>query len=230
MYVTAVKESDPFAFSVQVLEDTNVAALEKLMSDLSLHNRNAGNAAPAGFSPRTGDIVAAKWSEDNQWYRAKVKKASGTKKEATVVLMDYGNEEMMPFSRIRPLDTKFKSLPGQAREARLSFVKLPTKDSEYGPDARRRFGQFTEGRKLVANIDQREGNLLHLRLIDPSDPNAVQDPLACINADLVRDGESHTAFQHLTRRPCDARQVMSLHQRVPPGGEEDQPGVRGCQG
>lgn len=45
-----------------------------------------------------------------------------------------------------------------------------------------------QGRKLVANIDQREGNLLHVRLIDPSDPNAADDPLACLNADLVREG------------------------------------------
>jgi hypothetical protein len=42
----------------------------------------------------------------------------------------------------------------------------------------------------VANVDQREGNLLHLRLIDPSDPNAADDPMACLNADLVREGMS----------------------------------------
>lgn len=69
-----------------------------------------------------------------------------------------------------------------------SFVKLVPKTSEYGSEAWRRFGALTEGRKLVANIDQREGNLLHLRLIDPTDPNAADDPLACINADLVREG------------------------------------------
>lgn len=50
--------------------------------------------------------------------------------------------------------------------------------------------RLLQGRKLVANVDQREGNLLHLRLIDPSDPNAADDPLACLNADLVREGES----------------------------------------
>lgn len=71
-----------------------------------------------------------------------------------------------------------------------SFVKLVTKSSEYGPEAWRRFAQLTEGKKLVANIDQREGNLLHLRLIDSTDPNAADDPLACLNADLVREGES----------------------------------------
>lgn len=30
--------------------------------------------------------------------------------------------------------------------------------------------------------------MLHLRLIDPSDPVAANDPLACINADLIREG------------------------------------------
>jgi staphylococcal nuclease domain-containing protein 1 len=44
---------------------------------------------------------------------------------------------------------------------------------------------------LIANVDQREGQLLHLRLIDPSDPQVASDPLACLNADLLRDGE-HT--------------------------------------
>ena len=29
---------------------------------------------------------------------------------------------------------------------------------------------------------------MHLRLMDPSDPAAQQDPFACINADLLRDG------------------------------------------
>lgn len=75
-----------------------------------------------------------------------------------------------------------------------SFVKIVPYSSEYGPEAWRRFGQLTEGKKLVANVDQREGNLLHLRLIDPSDPNAADDPLACLNADLVREGMCTAPF------------------------------------
>jgi staphylococcal nuclease domain-containing protein 1 len=45
-----------------------------------------------------------------------------------------------------------------------------------------------EGRKLIGNIDHREGALLHLRLIDPSNPDTANDPLACINVDLAREG------------------------------------------
>ncbi|CAD6585030.1 MAG: hypothetical protein TREMPRED_004014, partial [Tremellales sp. Tagirdzhanova-0007] len=188
VFVSSVRDTDPFGFSVQILDTDSVASLEKMMSEFSLYHRSAAANAPSGFSPRTGDIVSAKFSEDNQWYRAKVTKSSALKKEALLYFIDYGNGETLPFSRIRPLDAKFKALAGQAKEARLSFVKPVLKSSEYGPEAWRRFGTLTEGRKLVANIDQREGNLLHLRLIDPTDPNAADDPLACINADLVREG------------------------------------------
>ena len=70
-----------------------------------------------------------------------------------------------------------------------SFVKLPSADSDAYTEAVDRFRSLCEGRKLVANIDHREGQLLHLRLIDPSDPAAETDPLAaCINIDLLREG------------------------------------------
>jgi staphylococcal nuclease domain-containing protein 1 len=51
-----------------------------------------------------------------------------------------------------------------------------------------RFRELCEGRKLVANVDHREGALLHLRLIDPENPDAANDPNACINVDLVAEG------------------------------------------
>ena len=69
-----------------------------------------------------------------------------------------------------------------------SFVKLVNPDSEYHPEAIERFRALCEGRKLVANTDFKEGSLLHLRLIDPTDPNSQSDPLTCINTDLVREG------------------------------------------
>jgi staphylococcal nuclease domain-containing protein 1 len=63
-------------------------------------------------------------------YRAKVKRASGVKREALLYFIDYGNEETLPFSRIRPLDPKFKSLAGQAKEARLRWVPFLRLKSE----------------------------------------------------------------------------------------------------
>ena len=91
------------------------------MKDFSLHHKTA--SAPAGFAPRPGDLVSAKFS-DGQWYRAKVRKSSTVKKEAQLTFIDYGNQDTVGFKDIRPLEQKFKSLPGQAHEARLRLVPL----------------------------------------------------------------------------------------------------------
>ena len=92
------------------------------MKDFSLHHKTAG-PAPAGFAPKPGELVSAKFS-DGQWYRAKVKKSSQVKKEAQVTFIDYGNQDTIGFEDIRPLEQKFRSLPGQAHEARLRLVPL----------------------------------------------------------------------------------------------------------
>ena len=92
------------------------------MKDFQLHHKTAG-PAPAGFAPKPGDLVSAKFS-DGEWYRAKVRKSSTVKKEAQVTFIDYGNQDTVGFKDIRLLETKFRSLPGQAHDARMRLVIL----------------------------------------------------------------------------------------------------------
>jgi staphylococcal nuclease domain-containing protein 1 len=186
---------------------SGITALEKLMHEFSVYHKSA--STPAGFAPKARELVSAKFS-DGAWYRARIRRSSPIKKEAEVTFIDYGNQDTIPFNEIRPLDPRFKSLPGQAHDARLrfglyriafiwqykswwqhyffSFIKLVKSESEYYHEAVERFRSLCEGRKLVAIVDHKEGQLQHLRLIDPSDPLAASDSTACINADLVREG------------------------------------------
>lgn len=99
-----------------------------------------------------------------------------------------GNVEVLPFSRLRPLAAQFKSLEGQAKEATLSFVSLLDWRTDYGADSIERFREICEGQQLVANIDAREANLLHLSLFDPADPNSLSAHENSINVQLVREG------------------------------------------
>ncbi|KAK7472782.1 hypothetical protein VKT23_000889 [Stygiomarasmius scandens] len=184
--ISDVRTKNGFGFSVQILNTEGITSLEKLMRDFSLHHRGAVSI-PSDFTPKGGELVSAKFS-DGSWYRAKVRRSSPLKKEAEVTFIDYGNQDIVGFNNIRPLDPKFRSLPGQAHDARLSFVKLPGSESDYHAEAIDRFRQLCEGRKLVANIDHKEGTLLHLRLIDSTNPASAGDPLECINAELLRDG------------------------------------------
>lgn len=102
-----------------VIRSIGIASLEKLMHDFSLHHKSA--AAPTNFIPTNGDLVSAKFS-DGSWYRAKIRRTSPIKKEAEVTFIDYGNQDTVKFSNLRPLDPKFRSLSGQAQDARLRFA------------------------------------------------------------------------------------------------------------
>ncbi|KAL4080357.1 hypothetical protein V8B97DRAFT_1931905 [Scleroderma yunnanense] len=183
--ISDVRTKNGLNFSVQILNTEGIASLEKLMREFSLHHKSA--SAPSNFTPTNGDLVSAKFS-DGSWYRARIRRTSPVKKEAEVTFIDYGNQSTVKFQNLRPLDPKFRSLSGQAHDARLSFVRLPKSESEYYPEAIDRFRALCEGRKLVATVDHKDGNVLHLRLIDPTDPHTAEDPFACINADLLREG------------------------------------------
>lgn len=207
-------ETVPFSFSVQVVEDGGIPALEKLMGDLTLFHREA-DVTPAGFAPRSGDLVSAKFSVDDAWYRAKVRRSNPAKKEAEVVYIDCalavspsvlsvwagvptltrsmptdGNTEVIPYSRLRPLAAQFKALEGQAKDATLSFVSLlDWRVETYGEEAKERFIELCLGQQLVANVDDRQPNgVLSLSLFDPADPNSLASAGNSLNVQLVREG------------------------------------------
>lgn len=69
--------------------------LEQLMTKLR-QDLKASPPTTGSYNPRRGDLCAAKFSEDEEWYRAKVEKVSGG--NATIKYIDYGNTEVsFPF-------------------------------------------------------------------------------------------------------------------------------------
>lgn len=133
--ISDVRTKNGLSFSVQILNTegkcrctsrkrwcncaaTGIASLETLMREFSLHHKSA--SAPSNFTPANGGLVSAKFS-DGSWYRAKIRRTSPVKKEAEVTFIDYGNQSTVKFDDLRPLDPKFRSLPGQAHDARLRY-------------------------------------------------------------------------------------------------------------
>ena len=82
------------------------------MHEFSLYHKSA----PAGFTRRGGEGFSG-----GAWYRAKIRRSSAIKKEADVTFIDYGNRDTVSLANIQPLDSRFRSLPGQAHEARLRY-------------------------------------------------------------------------------------------------------------
>ena len=77
--------NDDGSFGVQVVGDS-VHALDKLMKEFRAFH-DAGS--PAVTNLRVGDLVAARFSADNEFYRAKVKKVDRAAQKADVVCPSY---------------------------------------------------------------------------------------------------------------------------------------------
>ena len=92
---------------------------------------------------KVGDYCSAKFTIDNQWYRAQILQISPTK--ATVRYIDYGNVESISISSIRALLEihSIKNLPPQAVKVELAHIDFPD-DDEY----------FSKSQSLVSNQNQ----------------------------------------------------------------------------
>ena len=76
--------------------------------------RRAGkqSAAAGCLCAEKSDIVAAEFSMDGLWYRAKIDKINPNTREAEVIYNDYGNREAVEYKNLAPLpSTKFNPCP-----------------------------------------------------------------------------------------------------------------------
>jgi staphylococcal nuclease domain-containing protein 1 len=161
------------------------AALTELMSRFKSFHLNKQNDQPLAGPPKVGDIVAAKFTADNDWYRARVRRVDREGKKADVTYLDYGNSETIPWTRLRPLSQpqfSTQTLKPQAVDAVLSYLQFPT-TAHYLEDAVGYMSQQTDGRQLVANVDFISDGTLYITLMGP-DSNLEQS----INAEVIREG------------------------------------------
>ncbi|KAJ8315336.1 hypothetical protein KUTeg_007486 [Tegillarca granosa] len=87
--VVVTEVSDELKFYAQYVD--NGPQLEKLMEQLRLE-METNPPLPGSYTPKRGDMCAAKFSADDQWYRARVEKVDRNK--VTVHFIDYGNVNM----------------------------------------------------------------------------------------------------------------------------------------
>jgi staphylococcal nuclease domain-containing protein 1 len=170
----------------QIGSGTN--ALTELMNAFRSFHLNKANDTPLPGPPKAGEWVAAQFSEDGDWYRAKVRRNDREKEQAEVVYVDFGNSETLPWSSLRPLtQSQFsgQALRPQAVDAALSFLQFPA-SPDYLEDAVAFVSDQTFDRQLVANVDyvDPEGTL-YVTLLDPANSKSLDQS---INADIVHEG------------------------------------------
>ncbi|KAF1763864.1 hypothetical protein GCK72_003810 [Caenorhabditis remanei] len=110
-------------FSAQNIEDG--AKIEKMTTEMrqaiAEHPPLAGS-----YTPKRGDLCVAKFSQDGQWYRAKVESVRAG--QAEILYIDYGNRESVEAAKLAQIPAGFGSQPAGVKEYNLALVKLPNED------------------------------------------------------------------------------------------------------
>jgi staphylococcal nuclease domain-containing protein 1 len=168
---------------------SGTAALTELMNAFRNFHLNPTNSGGLPNPPKAGDFVAAKFTADDEWYRARIRRNDRDNKKAEVVYIDYGNSETIPWSRLRPLSqpqfSPQSKLKPQALDAQLSFLQFPS-NPEYLADAVDFVARETADRQLVANVDavEKDGSLW-VTLFDPKESKTGEQS---VNAEIVGEG------------------------------------------
>lgn len=123
---------------------------------------------PGAYTPKVGDICVAKFSLDDEWYRAKVISTSSNS-QATVLFIDYGNTEKLQSTRLAAIPAGFDTLPGQAHEFALAFVQLSS-DEDDNEAALYAFRSLVadsgDSAEFTYNIEYKSGTVDFVTLLD----------------------------------------------------------------
>ena len=123
--------SSPSSFFIQVLHHDKVEILKQLSVDLNAHY-NAVNYPP--FQAQTNQMCAGFFSGSGDWCRGFIDQVSSDG-SVYVHYLDFGNSEVLPLSKVRPLEVHFQQQPPMALKCSLSGI-LPTHSSGWSNNAK----------------------------------------------------------------------------------------------
>ncbi|XP_030753895.1 staphylococcal nuclease domain-containing protein 1 [Sitophilus oryzae] len=124
---------------------------ESLLSKLR-QEFEANPPLPGAYTPKRGDICAAQYSVDNEWYRVKVEKIQAGKTQ--VLYIDYGNRETLSTTRLASLPAAYSNEKPFATEYVMPYVILP-KDEEFKAIALKYLREDTSVGKVYLNVEFR---------------------------------------------------------------------------
>ncbi|TKY60512.1 Staphylococcal nuclease domain-containing protein 1 [Spatholobus suberectus] len=146
-------------FYVQPVGDQRIASIQQQLSFLNLQETPLLGA----FNPKKGDTVLCLFGADKSWYRAMIVNGPRGPVESPndvfeVFYIDYGNQEEVPFSQLRPLDPSVSAAPGLAQLCSLAYVKVPNLEEDFGQEAAEYLSELilNSGKEFRAKVEERD--------------------------------------------------------------------------
>ncbi|XP_076855400.1 tudor domain-containing protein 1 [Brachyhypopomus gauderio] len=144
----------------------NASVIQQLQ--MSLREHCSETQASEDFRPAPGTVCCSLFSEDHQWYRAKVL-AYSSEDRVCVGYVDFGNSEEVTLNHLRPISVDLLSLATQAIPCHLAGVK-PTSET-WSEDAVMMLKRLVCNRFIKVEIlGQRDGMALVSMVDESSDP------------------------------------------------------------
>ena len=174
VYVSAV--DTPNAFWIHVI-GSGIRALDNLVSEMTeYYNKEENRKLHALKKVTSGQMVAAKFSYDNRWYRAEVIDIVEDS-QCEVYFMDYGDVETLSTDNVLELCTDMLSLRLQAVECSLANTK--PRGNKWSSEACDKFAELVheaQWKGLVAKIRGYKE-----RPIDHGKSRRKGSPIPCID-------------------------------------------------
>ena len=136
------------------LAKSSLSTIETGLASMSLDQ--APETPVGGLRP--GLVVAAKFSADNRWYRAKIKFVH-KEKGVEVRFMDYGNEEIVDPKNIRRFGAAvpLANMAPVAVEVALAHIVVPDEEDPCGVPAGEFLREIMYGQEVTVTVKKSEG-------------------------------------------------------------------------
>ncbi|KAI7797155.1 tudor domain-containing protein 1 [Triplophysa rosa] len=116
---TVIELRNPGKFFIHLQSVEMMESLKNITTELQ---KAYSTSFSAPFKLEVGELCAVKFSLDRNWYRAEVQSVDVARRTASVVYIDFGNEEEVTIDNIRPLSASIDTAPPFALECCVAGV------------------------------------------------------------------------------------------------------------
>ncbi|XP_025825296.1 ribonuclease TUDOR 1-like [Panicum hallii] len=181
-------------FYAQIVGDRRLDNIRQELASMKFND--ASEIVP--FNPTKGDVVLAQFTLDNSWNRAMIlsEHQGPTEREFEVFYIDYGNQEIVTYSCLRPAPANQSTslIPPLAKLFRLAFITVPNLTDDLGEQAARYLSMvlLDNEKEFKATVEERgsvgarqegqgTGEVLIVTLLD-------EDAESSVNAAMLENG------------------------------------------